>query len=89
MIGNQHFLGFIRAGAYGEDEMIGDLKKLKNGVTELCLHPSLYDGVPYPGLRGELEYKALSGSRAWEQIARSEIELLTEAEFVQSETLNN
>lgn len=74
---NDHFLGFKRAGAYGEAEMISDLRGLRDGVTELIVHPSLYDGIPYPKMRGELEYKALLGSRLWGYIAGSEIELVT------------
>lgn len=78
---NNHFLGFKRAGVYAETEMAADLKNLKDGVTELCLHPSLDDGVPYPSLCGTLEYEALYGSKLWRQIAESQIELTTWTEF--------
>jgi len=77
LITNRHFLGFKRAGTYGEAELINDLKELKNGVTELVLHPSLIDGIPYSELRGELEYQALMGSKVWETIEELKIELTT------------
>lgn len=78
---NNHFLGFKRAGSYGEQEMIADLKNLENGVTELCIHPSLDDGVPYQDLRGTLEYEALANANLWKQIAELQIELTTWEKF--------
>lgn len=84
---NHHFLGFKRAGSYGENEMINDLENLKEGVTELCVHPSICDGIPYAELRGELEYEALSGSKLWKQISESKIELVTWTEFSEDLTL--
>lgn len=81
---NNHFLGFKRAGIYGENEMIADLKNLKEGVTELCVHPSLDDGVPYPALRGTLEYEALSSPKLWREIAASKIELTTWTELAKT-----
>lgn len=86
---NNHFLGFKRAGACGEAEIIADLKNLKEGVTELCVHPSLDDGVPYSALRGTLEYEALSGSELWKQIAESKIELTTWTELSKAEISKN
>lgn len=86
---NNHFLGFKRAGFYGEAEMIADVKNLKNGVTELCLHPSLDDGVPYPALRGTLEYEAMTGSKLWRQIAESEIEITTWTKFSKTASAAN
>lgn len=85
---NDHFLGFKRAGSYGETELIEDLQNLNDGVTELCLHPSLSDRMPYQSLRGALEYEALSSERVWRQIARSKIQLLTWAELAESEYQN-
>ncbi|MDQ6785671.1 MAG: ChbG/HpnK family deacetylase [Acidobacteriota bacterium] len=86
---NQYFLGFKRAGSYGENELIFDLKNLQDGVTELCVHPSICDGVPYPNMRGALEYEALSSRKLSEQIAESEIELTTWAEFAKAEMSRN
>ncbi len=83
---NHHFLGFKRSGSYGEAEMIGDLKNLKDGVTELCVHPSVCDKVPYPTFRGALEYEALLSAKLWEEIAESKIELTTWTEFSKAET---
>jgi predicted glycoside hydrolase/deacetylase ChbG (UPF0249 family) len=80
-IGNHHFFGFKRAGEYCEDALINDLKQLKEGVTELVLHPSLIDGVPYPELRGELEYQALMGTKIWAAIEELEIELTNWSNF--------
>ncbi|MCY7344910.1 MAG: ChbG/HpnK family deacetylase [Pyrinomonadaceae bacterium] len=86
---NNHFLGFKRVGIYGETEMVADVRNLKNGVTELCVHPSLDDGIPYPAIRGTLEYEALSGSKLWKQIVESEIELTTWAKFSNAEARKN
>ena len=86
---NNHFLGFKRVGFYGENEMISDLKTLKDGITELCIHPSLCDRVPYSSIRGELEYEALLSQKLWRQIAESEIELTTWAEFSEAEISKN
>jgi predicted glycoside hydrolase/deacetylase ChbG (UPF0249 family) len=74
---NDHFLGFKRAGYYREDEMVNDIKDLKDGVTEITVHPSLDDGVPYPHFHGEMEYRALQGSKIWKQIEDSNVELVT------------
>lgn len=81
---NQHFLGFKRAGFYGESEMMFDLQNLHDGVTELCVHPSICDGIPYPSFRGYLEYEALSGAKIWREIAESKIEITTWAEFAKT-----
>lgn len=89
LIFNRHFLGFKRAGSYGEAEMIFDLKNLKDGVTELCVHPSVCDGVPYPSFRGCLEYEALSGANLRKQIAESKIEITTWAEFAKTAAIVN
>jgi predicted glycoside hydrolase/deacetylase ChbG (UPF0249 family) len=56
---NDYFLGFRRVGAYGVSELIEDLRRIPNGLTEIALHPSIKDGIPYPKLNGNLERKAL------------------------------
>lgn len=86
---NNHFLGFKRAGSYGETEMITDLANLENGVTELCIHPSLDDGIPYQTLRGTLEYEALANANLWKQIAELQIELTTWERFSKAEISKN
>lgn len=78
---NNHLLGFKRAGSYGENEMIGDLENLQNGVTEMVVHPSLRDGVPYSAMRGALEYEALSGDKLQTKISESNITLINWTEF--------
>ncbi len=72
---NAHFLGFKRAGAYSLDALLADIPRLKNGVTELVIHPSLYDGLPYPELRGGMEYEALLDNDIRELTAEHHIEL--------------
>jgi predicted glycoside hydrolase/deacetylase ChbG (UPF0249 family) len=81
LAGNEHFLGFKRAGAYGENEMISDIRSLKDGVTEMTVHPSLDNGVPYSHFRGELEYHALLGSKVWREIEDQNVELVTWTNF--------
>ncbi len=74
---SDHFLGFKRTGIFGEDEMAGDLKELKDGVTEMIVHPSLYDGVPYPEMNGEIEFRALQSDGLRQAISSQGVELIT------------
>ncbi len=72
---NDHFLGFQRAGGYGLAELIEDLRRMPNGLTEIALHPSREDGVPYPNLCGDRERQALLDDSFLAQIKRLGIEL--------------
>src|SRR5215510_9786234 len=74
---NDHFLGFKRAGAYGSSELIADLLKLPAGLTEVTLHPSLEDGIPYPRLFGNRERLAAIDESLREQLSDTGIELTT------------
>lgn len=74
---NNHFLGFSRAGAYGVDELMEDLRTIPVGVTEIALHPSMADGAPYPKLRGNRERLALLNDDLPERIEKLGIELTT------------
>jgi len=74
---NDHFLGFRRAGGYGSAELIQDLGMMRAGLTELALHPSIEDAVPYPHLRGNRERQALLDDSFLDQAARLGIELTT------------
>ncbi len=56
---NDHFLGFRRAGAYDDFSLRADLKMLPNGLTEIALHPSTVDYLPYPSMQGKQELDAL------------------------------
>lgn len=82
---NEHFLGFKRAGFYGEDSMIDDVKNLRAGITEMVVHPSLYDRIPYPKMRGALEYQALQSPKLWRQIEDAKIEIITWTEISKAE----
>lgn len=86
---NEHFLGFKRAGVYGAEAIIGDLENLRQGITELIVHPSLYDGLPYPKMRGELEYQALLNPKLQNKIEEANIELVTWAEICVSNIEND
>ncbi len=79
---NDHFLGFKRAGLYGLEALLADLKTLQPGVTEIALHPSTADNVPYPHLLGDGERRALLSSSLPEQCAAQGIELTTWREIV-------
>ncbi len=74
---NDHFLGFKRAGGYGIDELLLDLPTLSEGVTELALHPSTENFVPYSTLRGKDEYDALWSSELQAELARLQITLMS------------
>lgn len=56
---NDHFLGFERAGNYDLISLLEDVKSLREGVTELALHPSVRENYPYAGLRGRSELMAV------------------------------
>lgn len=77
---NDYFLGFMRAGAYGVAELIADLRTIPNGLTEIALHPSVADGVPYPNLRGDRERAALLDSSLPDRIKSLGIDITTWSE---------
>jgi hypothetical protein len=72
---NDHFLGFKRAGGYGIAELLDDLESIPNGLTEIGLHPSIEDGVPYPHLSGRRECNALLDGSLPDRIKLLGIEL--------------
>jgi predicted glycoside hydrolase/deacetylase ChbG (UPF0249 family) len=74
---NDNFLGFRQVGNYGTRELLEDLRAIPNGVTEIALHPSIEDGVPYPKLRGNRELTALLDDSFPEQVKQMGIELIT------------
>jgi len=86
-----HFLGFKRAGAYGEKDMIEDLRNLKEGITEMTIHPSIRHKKPYMHMNGELEYRALLGAKIPETIDKTDIELISWTDLVSQpkETIEN
>lgn len=75
LICNDHLLGFKRAGFYGEEEILADLTHLREGVTELVIHPSLEDHLPYQGFYGGKEYQALLSPKIKQRINDLEIEI--------------
>ncbi len=64
-------------GAYGLRELLGDLQTLPSGLTEIALHPSMAEGVPYHHLNGDRERRALLDDSLLGQINRLGIELTT------------
>jgi hypothetical protein len=74
---NNHFLGFSRAGAYGVEQLMEDLRTIPAGVTEIALHPSMADRTPYPKLHGNRERLALLNDDLPERIEQLGIELTT------------
>ncbi len=74
---NDHFLGFRRAGAYDADSLINDLALLPAGVTELALHPSTKDNLPYKNLRGDAERQAILHDEFPAHLERLGIELIS------------
>jgi len=80
---NDNFLGFRRVGAYGVTELIEDLRRIPYGLTEIALHPSMKDGVPYPKLNGDLERKTLLDDSLPGRIKGLGIELITWSTILQ------
>lgn len=77
LIHNDHLLGFKRAGAYDLATLLEDARKIPVGLTEIALHPSTTDNVPYTGLFGHRELKALLAPSLPEHLAGMGIELTT------------
>lgn len=72
---NDHFLGFQRAGDYDFAKLTTDLQRLRPGVTELALHPSLRDHTPDSDLRGNVERLTLLDPRFRQLVEGLEIAL--------------
>lgn len=56
---NDHFLGFRHAGHFTLETLRDELAALPAGLTELAVHPSMRDGVPYPDYASGQELAAL------------------------------
>lgn len=74
---NDHLLGFKRAGAYKLSSLLDDLRMIPFGLTEIALHPSTADKIPYAGLRGNRERQALLDPSLPQHLAEMGIELTT------------
>jgi predicted glycoside hydrolase/deacetylase ChbG (UPF0249 family) len=59
LLSNDCFRGFGRSCGYGLPELTEDLASIPEGLTELAMHPSMSDGVPYPRIRGDRERRVL------------------------------
>ena len=77
LIHNDQLLGFKRAGAYDLATLLEDMRKSPGGLTEIALHPSTTDRIPYAGLLGNQERQALLAPSLPECLAEMEIELTT------------
>lgn len=78
---NDHFLGFKRAGGYGINEFLADLPNVREGITELALHPSTKNFFPYPTLRGNDEREAVLSHQFQLEIQRLNIALTNWADI--------
>ena len=56
---NDHFLGFRRAGHYTAATLLAEIASLPAGLTELAVHPSTHDGLPYARYKSGREKAAL------------------------------
>jgi chitin disaccharide deacetylase len=72
---NDHFLGFERAGNYDLPALLEDVKSLREGVTELALHPGVRDNFPYAGLRGRSELMAVLDQKFVAALSAESVEL--------------
>jgi chitin disaccharide deacetylase len=77
LVHNDHFLGFRRVGGYGLPEVLADLGDLRNGLTELAIHPSLTDHSPYTALNGDLERRAILNESLPAEINRLGVTLVS------------
>jgi len=80
VVSSDHFLGFKLAGAYNEDLLMNEFRLLRDGVTELVVHPSIAAAVPYPEMDGEAEFRALLSEQLWKNISDRSIEIVTWAQ---------
>jgi predicted glycoside hydrolase/deacetylase ChbG (UPF0249 family) len=80
LVHNDHFLGFRRVGGYGLPEVLADLGELRNGLTELAIHPSMTDNSPYISLNGDRERRAILDESLPAEINRLGITLVSWSE---------
>lgn len=72
---NDNLLGFKRAGAYELATLLDDLRTIPCGLTEMAIHPSTTDRIPYSGLLGNQERQTLLDPSLPERLAEMKIEL--------------
>ena len=77
LLSNDCFRGFGRGGGYGLSELTEDLAGIPEGLTELAVHPSLSDGVPYAKISGNRERRALLHESLPSLLKQMGIELTT------------
>ena len=77
LLSNDCFRGFGRGGGYGLSELTEDLAGIPEGLTELAVHPSLSDGVPYAKISGDRERRALLHESLPSLLKQMGIELTT------------
>ena len=77
---NDHFLGFRHAGHYTLPALLADIGALPDGLTELAVHPSQRDHVPYAAYHSRRERDALLDTAFRARVAELGIKLMTWAE---------
>lgn len=79
---NDHFLGFRRAGRYALATLIADIASLPPGLTELVVHPSSKNNVPYPHYEGDEERKALLDEAFNDRLRKLGVKLVSWADVL-------
>ncbi len=74
---NEHFLGFRQAGGYNVAKLLNDIAALPAGVTELAVHPSQQDRIPYPAYRGRGEHEALLDAHFRQSLPALDVKLIS------------
>lgn len=77
--------GLHQSGHLAEDYIVGVLKRLRDGTTELYFHPAADVGGVPPEPQAQLEVEILTSARMREAIARNAIELTTFADLAKSD----
>jgi len=77
---NDHFLGFRRAGHYTAATLLADISSLPVGLTEVAIHPSARDSVPYAGYEGGQEKTAILDTSFRNGLRKLEINLVSWAD---------
>lgn len=77
---NDHFLGFRRAGHYTAATLLAEIASLPAGLTELAVHPSTRDGLPYAEYESGRERAALLDTSFRNGLRELEVNLVSWAD---------
>ena len=84
IISTDALFGLHQSGHLSEDYVAGVIDRLREGTTELYLHPAADIGGTPPAAEAQLEVEILTSARLRDSIKRNGIELITFADLAKS-----